>query len=211
MIMTLLEGRREPTNEEIEGAKILRSFPQTGRPILGEFLSNVYFEIQDDGITNEIADKICSYLRRFAGDKMEIIELADKIRENADSISDGRVQRHTDLHLAILRYVQKQEDNKNTKLGVDSIDLVVDIVCAFYGVKKEIVLSDSRVDKYVQARMMVVKLCHNRATLKTIGKALGNRDHSSVLNMLKRYNKKAARNAGVKMDFDKLYAEVYSA
>ena len=65
-----------------------------------------------------------------------------------------------------------------------SIDLIVDTVCEYFNITRDILLSKSRKRQIVQARQIAMYECHNliqNCSLSTIGAELGGKDHATVL------------------------------
>ena len=65
-----------------------------------------------------------------------------------------------------------------------SIDLIVDTVCEYFNITREILLSKSRKRQIVQARQIAMYECRNlipNCSLSTIGSELGGKDHATVL------------------------------
>ena len=65
-----------------------------------------------------------------------------------------------------------------------SIDLIVDTVCEYFNITRDILLSKSRKRQIVQARQIAMFECRNlipNCSLSTIGSELGGKDHATVL------------------------------
>ena len=65
-----------------------------------------------------------------------------------------------------------------------SIDLIVDTVCEYFNITRDILLSKSRKRQIVQARQIAMYECRNlipNCSLSTIGSELGGKDHATVL------------------------------
>ena len=65
-----------------------------------------------------------------------------------------------------------------------SIDLIVDTVCEYFNITRDILLSKSRKRQIVQARQIAMFECRNlipNCSLSTIGAELGGKDHATVL------------------------------
>ena len=62
--------------------------------------------------------------------------------------------------------------------------LIIDTVCEQYGIKKEEIVSRKRVKEIVLPRQIIMYLCreHTDASLEEIGKLLGKKDHTTVIN-----------------------------
>ena len=65
-----------------------------------------------------------------------------------------------------------------------SIDLIVNTVCEYFNITRDILLSKSRKRQIVQARQIAMYECRNmipNCSLSTIGSELGGKDHATVL------------------------------
>ena len=65
-----------------------------------------------------------------------------------------------------------------------SIDLIVNTVCEYFNITRDILLSKSRKRQIVQARQIAMYECRNlipNCSLSTIGNELGGKDHATVL------------------------------
>ncbi|MBR1490714.1 MAG: chromosomal replication initiator protein DnaA [Bacteroidales bacterium] len=65
-----------------------------------------------------------------------------------------------------------------------TIDLIVDTVCEYFNITRDILLSKSRKRQIVQARQIAMYECRNlipNCSLSTIGAELGGKDHATVL------------------------------
>ena len=65
-----------------------------------------------------------------------------------------------------------------------TIDLIVDTVCEYFNITRDILLSKSRKRQIVQARQIAMYECRNlipNCSLSTIGSELGGKDHATVL------------------------------
>ena len=65
-----------------------------------------------------------------------------------------------------------------------SINLIVDTVCEYFNITRDILLSKSRKRQIVQARQIAMYECRNlipNCSLSTIGAELGGKDHATVL------------------------------
>ena len=65
-----------------------------------------------------------------------------------------------------------------------TIDLIVDTVCEYFNITRDILLSKSRKRQIVQARQIAMFECRNlipNCSLSTIGSELGGKDHATVL------------------------------
>ncbi|MCM1415958.1 MAG: chromosomal replication initiator protein DnaA [bacterium] len=66
--------------------------------------------------------------------------------------------------------------------------LIIDVTAEHFGIRPEDIISKNRASEIVMPRQIVMYLCRNlmNIPLQTIGKILGNRDHSTVLHGIKK-------------------------
>jgi chromosomal replication initiator protein len=78
---------------------------------------------------------------------------------------------------------------KNTKREI-SIDYIQKVVCSFFNVQVEMLLSNTRKREIVQARQIAMFFSKNltKASLATIGAQIGGKDHATVLHACKTVN-----------------------
>jgi chromosomal replication initiator protein len=78
---------------------------------------------------------------------------------------------------------------KNTKREI-SIDYIQKVVCSYFNVQVEMLLSNTRKREIVQARQIAMFFSKNltKASLATIGAQIGGKDHATVLHACKTVN-----------------------
>ncbi len=82
--------------------------------------------------------------------------------------------------------------------------LIIDTVCEQYGTKKEDLVSKKRVTEVVIPRQVVMYLCreYTDASLEEIGKLLGKKDHTTVMNGQKQIKAKMAYDEELSKNID---------
>ena len=88
---------------------------------------------------------------------------------------------HRDLTPEVVQEILgKMVKNGMSELTVDKIQ---DIVCQYYHIAPDVLLSKSRKREIVQARQLTMYFCKNytNASLTTIGRQIGRKDHTTVL------------------------------
>lgn len=89
---------------------------------------------------------------------------------------------HSDINLELARSITgKIVGEQESSLSVDTI---VDTVCEYFNITREMMLSTSRKRQIVQARQIAMYECRTQlqnCSLSTIGAALGGKDHATVL------------------------------
>lgn len=77
----------------------------------------------------------------------------------------------------------------------DECDMIVEQVCAVFGITKEELLSRSHARHFVDARTVVVVGLRKRGhSYPWIGKRLGGRDHSTIMHLFNTWDIRAKRN-----------------
>ena len=93
----------------------------------------------------------------------------------------------------MLKATQKKEvkmigflPESNEPKGAVTLDLLIDSVADYFTVPKSEVLGQSRVRDYTLPRQVIMYLAHSKLkiSLSTIGRALGNRNHATVIHAI---------------------------
>ena len=71
-------------------------------------------------------------------------------------------------------------------------ELIINIVSEHFNIRPEYILSQKRTANIVYPRQIAMYLCHQMttATMQSLGKSFGNRDHSTVMHGIEKINKK---------------------
>ena len=89
---------------------------------------------------------------------------------------------HSDINVDLARNVTgKIVGEQETEVSMDTI---IQTVCEYFNITREMLLSSSRKRQIVQARQIAMYECRNlipNCSLSTIGSALGGKDHATVL------------------------------
>ena len=101
----------------------------------------------------------------------------------------------------IILYIKNYMKSSNRDITMEAI---INGVSKFYRLSKVEVLSKKRTQKLVLARQIIACISKELTSLslKTIGKKLGDRDHSTILYYLKRYNDQNSKNPSLKNDLE---------
>ena len=122
----------------------------------------------DDEVLSFLASRIKSNFRELEGTLISLIANATLgHKEITVSLAEG--------------LVGKIVGEEQTDV---SIDLIVDTVCEYFNITRDILLSKSRKRQIVQARQIAMYECRNlipNCSLSTIGSELGGKDHATVL------------------------------
>lgn len=131
------------------------------------------FKARKEGIdfSEEILESICKYVN-------------SNVRELEGAMVSLLAQatfNHRDLTPEVVQEILgKMVKNGMSELTVDKIQ---DIVCQYYHIAPDVLLSKSRKREIVQARQLTMYFCKNytNASLTTIGRQIGRKDHTTVL------------------------------
>jgi len=101
----------------------------------------------------------------------------------------------------IILYIKNYMKSSNKDITIEAI---INGVSKFYRLSKAEILSKKRTQKLVLARQIIACISKELTSLslKTIGKKLGDRDHSTILYYLKRYNDQNSKNPSLKNDLE---------
>ncbi len=131
----------------------------------------------DDEVIDYIATNIKSNIRELEGAYNKII--AYSRLNNVDVTLENAMEALKDII-----YPDKSK--------VITPQLIIDTVCEQYGTKKEDILSKKRNSDIVLPRQIIMYLCriHTDSSLEEIGKLLGKKDHTTVMNGINKIKKK---------------------
>ena len=122
----------------------------------------------DDEVLGFLASRIKSNFRELEGSLISLIANATLC--------------HKEITVSLAESITgKIVGEKKTDV---SIDLIVDTVCEYFNITRDILLSKSRKRQIVQARQIAMYECRNlipNCSLSTIGAELGGKDHATVL------------------------------
>ncbi|MBM4222342.1 MAG: chromosomal replication initiator protein DnaA [Gammaproteobacteria bacterium] len=91
-----------------------------------------------------------------------------------------------------------------------SLDSILQIVSDRYGVTRDQLLSDSRQKKYAWPRQLAVALCKELSSLSfpEIGKALGGRDHTTVMHACRKVESLRQSDAKIAQEYHDLLRQI---
>jgi chromosomal replication initiator protein len=101
----------------------------------------------------------------------------------------------------IFLYIKNYMKSSNKDITMEAI---INVVSKFYRLSKSDILSKKRTQKLVCARQVIAYISKEvtSLSLKTIGEKLGNRDHSTILYYLGRYNEQKNKNPDLNNDVE---------
>ena len=86
------------------------------------------------------------------------------------------------------------------------------MVCDHYGVKLNDIKSSNRSKPLVVARQAAMYLTkkHLDKSLQDIGRAFGGKDHSTVINAIKRIESQLEKNSDLRKDIEELHNRIHN-
>ncbi len=89
-------------------------------------------------------------------------------------------------------------------------ELIINIVSEHFNIRPEYILSQKRTANIVYPRQIAMYLCHQMttATMQSLGKSFGNRDHSTVMHGIEKINKKVLTDENTKATIDILIKKI---
>ena len=127
----------------------------------------------DDAILNYIALNIKSNIRELEGALNKLVAYENLVQtEITMEIAEKELQ----------NIISPDKPREITP------QLIIDVVCEHFHITKEQMISKSRSNDIAKPRQIAMYLCKNmtNASLETIGKAVGGRDHSTVVHGIKK-------------------------
>ena len=143
----------------------------------------------DDDVLNYIANNIKFNIRELEGALTQVL-FYSKLR---------KVDITLDSTKEALKDIISPDSSK-----VITPQLIIDTVCEQYGIKKEEIVSKKRVTEVVIPRQVVMYLCREftDASLDEIGRLLGKKDHTTVMNGHKQIKSKLMSDEDLSKNVD---------
>lgn len=151
-----------------------------------------YSDINNIYLSNEIIDYIATNIK-------------NNIRELEGAFNKLKALHINNINLdlevvktSISEYVTV---NENKKLSMKDI---IEVVCDYYGVTIDDINSDKRDHSIVHPRQVATWLCRNMTdnSQKQVGKAVGNRDHSTVISSINKINSEISSDSPTKKEIE---------
>ena len=119
--------------------------------------------------------------------------------------SAGNPEKEVNLE-DVKRFVKNYIRPKNTA----SCDNVIESVCEFYGIQKNVLTTKTRKREIVRARQIIMYIFRENLGLSYsfIGKRFGNRDHTTVMHACEKVHKGLQENSIFQKDYEKLVKHV---
>ncbi len=152
-----------------------------------------YSEINNIELSNEIIDYIASNIKNNirelegAFNKIKALKKLNNVELNIDVVKKS-----------ISEYITVSE---NKKLSMNEI---IKAVCEYYDISIEQINSTKRSKDIVHPRQVATWLCREMTdnSQEQVGKAVGNRDHATVINSIDRINKEIASDSLTKKEIE---------
>lgn len=96
---------------------------------------------------------------------------------------------------------------QKTRTDDERIEIAIQVCAAECGITTEAIASTSRKDKIVNCRKHLAFYLYNhlKLSLKQIGKIMGNRDHTTILNLLNKFDQHIEYEAEFKEQWDTIF------
>uniref|UniRef100_A0A7V5XG11 Chromosomal replication initiator protein DnaA n=1 Tax=Thermodesulfobacterium geofontis TaxID=1295609 RepID=A0A7V5XG11_9BACT len=144
----------------------------------------------------------------------EVVEyLARQIRGDVrqlESVVLGLIARSSLLKEPInLSLAKELVEEIGIKEGSNQVEMIIDVVCKFFGIPREDIFSSSRKKELTLVRQITIYFLRNllNKSLKEIS-ALFKKEHSTVIYNLKTFESKLKRDLGLKIKVDYLFKEI---
>jgi chromosomal replication initiator protein len=143
----------------------------------------------DDEVIDYIATNIKSNIRELEGAYNKIIAFSRL--NNVDVTLENAMEALKDII-----YPDKSK--------VITPQLILDTVCEHFGSKKEDIISKKRNAEIVLPRQVIMYICraHTDASLEEIGRLLGKKDHTTVMNGINKIKQKMAKDDELAKNID---------
>ncbi len=142
--------------------------------------------VVDDEIIQFIATKIHTNIRDLEGSFNNMIQLSKMKKED-----------HITLETAKDAIKDRVDPDDNRIITADHI---IDSVCSYFNIKKDNIISNKRSNDIAYPRQIIMYLCKTMTNLNmvNIGKALGDRDHATIIYGVKKIEKEINQKNDVK-------------
>lgn len=159
-------------------------------------MQDLYFDISDSGINDTIRAEMRRYIYMY-GNKKDMESAAHLPCHNIMPKA-----MYKNIYSAVDVLTKSQTKFSAKRLNHSDIVDVLHMVCEASNISVSAVLGKSRDPKYVRVKMAVTGLVYHKTTLKTIGGALGGKDHSTIIHYM--------RNVDTALGKDPELKEIYN-
>ena len=160
-------------------------------PAKGLFLGRVFYSELD--IPYEVQDYVATHI------KSSIRELEGALTK----LSAFSKLSHTDITVEFAEQTLKDLISPDAKKEITP-ELIIQTVADHFNVKYDDIISSKRNANIVHPRQIAMYLCRQMTTapLQAVGKALGNRDHTTVIHGAEKIAKEVVQNESVRNTID---------
>ena len=177
-----------------EGIMADISFPdyETRAAILRQNFERKNMEVSDD-IIDYIASNITSNIRELNGATNKL----------------NLISRNRDLTLELVKENISEYISDNN-LHKTTMDDIIDVVCSYYSVSRDDINSSKRSKEIAHPRQVATYLCRilTDKSQEMIGKAVGNRDHSTVINSINKISEEINNNSNTAAEIDEIRSKL---
>ncbi|MBQ9609027.1 MAG: chromosomal replication initiator protein DnaA [Lachnospiraceae bacterium] len=154
-----------------------------------------YSEINNIPLSNEIIDYIASNI------KNNIRELEGAFNK----IKALKNLNNVDLDLDVVKNSISEYITVNESKRISMND-IIEVVCDYYNVSIDDINSKKRSQDIVHPRQVATWLCRNmtESSQDQVGKAVGNRDHATVINSINKINKEISADSPTKREIEEI-------
>lgn len=154
-----------------------------------------YSEISNIYLSNEIIDYIASNI------KNNIRELEGAFNK----IKALKTLNNVDLDLEVVKSSISEYVTVNESKRISMND-IIDVVCDYYNITIEDINSKKRSQDIVHPRQVATWLCRNLTenSQDQVGKAVGGRDHATVINSINKINKEISSDSPTKREIEEI-------
>ena len=154
-----------------------------------------YSEINNIPLSNEIIDYIASNI------KNNIRELEGAFNK----IKALKNLNNVDLDLDVIKNSISEYITVNESKRISMND-IIEVVCDYYNVSIDDINSKKRSQDIVHPRQVATWLCRNmtESSQDQVGKAVGNRDHATVINSINKINKEISADSPTKREIEEI-------
>jgi len=112
----------------------------------------------------------------------------------------------------VLKIKNKTANRMDANKTNEKIDFIIDAICEYYNYDRNQVCSNSRAQEFIEARFIAYKLIHENIqptpSLKSIGLSFSKRDHTTIINGLKQFEKLYFSDTDFKQEYHDIYNRI---
>jgi len=153
-----------------------------------------YSDINNIELSNEIIDYIASNIKNNIRELEGAFNKIKALKINNEELTIDVVKN------AISEYTTVSESKRI------SMNDIINVVCEYYNVTIEDINSKKRSQDIVHPRQVATWLCRNMTenSQEQVGKAVGDRDHATVINSINKINKEISSESSTKREIEEI-------